>query len=310
MLDDLNRAQAQAEGQLRFLDGRSASSMLDDLNRAQAQAEAQLRLLDGRLASSLLDDVYRARREVESQLHGLELGSTALEAAMRPLPDISRFTSNPSLWSIEDATRRLSAAFLSARVLGQFDFEGTPQTGETPSDTSAEEEVEENLVRLVPAEALVDLQRVGFAPILLLDRVLRNPTILHQISDRDFEGFVATLVDELGFEDVILTRRSADGGRDVLAKQRLSGIEILFAFECKHYSPDKPVGIGIARALFGTIAHCDTRANIGVLVTTSRFTKPARRFILTELSLDGKDFADVIEWLREYARKRQRRDGR
>lgn len=38
-------------------------------------------------------------------------------------------------------------------------------------------------------------------------------------------------------------------------------------------------------------------------ITTSRFTPPARRFILTEPSLDGRDFDGVIEWLRDYATK-------
>ena len=97
---------------------------------------------------------------------------------------------------------------------------------------------------------------------------------------------------------------SGDEGRDVLATKRVHGLSILFAFECKRYAADRPVGPGIARALLGTITHGATRANKGVLVTTSRFTPAARSFIITEPSLDGRDFDGILEWLREYSAKK------
>ena len=98
-----------------------------------------------------------------------------------------------------------------------------------------------------------------------------------------------------------MTPRSGDKGRDVLATKRVHGISILFAFECKRFAPSRAVGVGVARALLGVVTHGDTRANVGVLVTTSRFTKGARRFILTEPSLDSRDFEGVANWLHEYA---------
>ena len=83
----------------------------------------------------------------------------------------------------------------------------------------------------------------------------------------------------------------------------MHGISILCAFECKRYAPDRPVGPEIARALLGTILHGSTRATKGVLVTTSRFTPATRTFILTEPSLDGKDFDGIVGWLQEYGGK-------
>jgi restriction system protein len=140
----------------------------------------------------------------------------------------------------------------------------------------------------------------------ILDRVLRHPEALRTLTARDFEGFVAALVEQLGFEDVVLTPRSGDMGRDVLATKRIHGISILCAFECKRYAPDRPVGPEIARALLGTIMHGPTRAAKGILVTTSSFTPAARTFIFTEPGLDGRDFDGIVEWLQEYASHRQR----
>lgn len=136
----------------------------------------------------------------------------------------------------------------------------------------------------------------------MLDRILRDPVSMRSLDSRDFERFIATLIDQLGFEDVVITPRSGDQGRDVIATITVQGIPILFAFECKRYSEKNPVGPDIVRALLGTVMHRHTRANKGVLVTTSNLSPAARNFILTEPLLDGKDFDDIIEWLKEYSR--------
>ena len=79
-------------------------------------------------------------------------------------------------------------------------------------------------------------------------------------------------------------------------------IPILFAFECKRYK--NAVGPDIMRALLGTTTYRETRANTGVLVTTSTFSPGAQRFILTEPSVEGRDFDGIVDWLREYATKK------
>ena len=53
------------------------------------------------------------------------------------------------------------------------------------------------------------------------------------------------------------------------------------------------------RALFGVVSHSATRANKGVLVTTSSFTRGARNYILTEPSVEGRDFDGIVDWLGE-----------
>jgi HJR/Mrr/RecB family endonuclease len=115
------------------------------------------------------------------------------------------------------------------------------------------------------------------------------------------------LVSRLGIDDVLLTPERADGGRDVIGTKRVLGIPLILAFECKRYAPENPVSVETARALLGTISHGEYRADRGILVTTSRFTAPARRFIVTSPLLDSRDFDGIVEWLGEFNKLQQGR---
>lgn len=138
-------------------------------------------------------------------------------------------------------------------------------------------------------------------PFRCFDEILKNPEAMKFLDARDFEHFIAVLVDKLGFEGVCLTPASGDKGRDIIATKTVEGIPIIFAFECKRYK--KPIGPGIMRALLGTVVQSSTKANKGVLVTTSTFTSGARKMILTEPALDGKDFDGVVTWLKKVSSK-------
>lgn len=226
-----------------------------------------------------------------------------ISAAIRSLPDISRLT-HPivDLSYPLQLIERVNIAIREARFIAELEI-ADEETH--PSESDLAQKADAQLVEVVPPEVLDALRRVEFAPLVLLDRALRDPNLIRAIGARDFEGFVATLVEQLGFEDVILTPRSGDGGRDVLAKKQVNGIAMLFAFECKRYAPHRPVGPEIARALLGTIMHKNTRATRGILVTTSFFTPAAHKFILTEPALEGKDFNGIVDWLKEYSSKRR-----
>ncbi len=219
-----------------------------------------------------------------------------LADAIRPLPDFSRALPSAALGSAFDA---INVAIRSARFIAELDLSDDEDI--RPDRDDLVERIEQELIEIVPAEALEELRRVEFAPFTLLDRVLRDPFVMHSLSARGFEGFIAALVERLGFEDVVLTPRSGDRGRDVLATKRIHGISILCAFECKRYAVDRPVGPDAARALLGVIMHGETRATKGILVTTSHFTPAASRFVLTEPSLDGQDFDGIVDWLRRSA---------
>lgn len=147
------------------------------------------------------------------------------------------------------------------------------------------------------------LLRIDRLPLRALRAVVQDPRHLRRLTPRKFEEFTAEILDTLGFEDVLLTPRSGDGGRDVIAARTVDGIPLTFYFECKKYAEDNKVQLESLRALLGVVAHHSTKANIGVLVTTSTFTSGSRRLILSESRLDGKDYDDVLGWVSD-ARKR------
>jgi restriction endonuclease Mrr len=125
---------------------------------------------------------------------------------------------------------------------------------------------------------------------------------MRALSPREFEHFIAELVAQLGFDDVKLTCFSGDGGRDVIATKVVHGLPISFFFECKKHAPENKVQVQTLRALLGVIAHNSHTANIGVLVTTSQFTRGSKEIMAAECRLSGKDYDGIVDWLREFRR--------
>jgi restriction endonuclease Mrr len=133
---------------------------------------------------------------------------------------------------------------------------------------------------------------------------------MYRLSPRQFEEFVAEILDGLGFAEILLTPRRGDRGRDIVAVKRVEGIPVVFAFECKRYSATRKIGVGICRSLLGTISQSASTANVGVLVTTSTFTKGASEFFLTEASVKGRDFNGVVDWIEDVKLKQRARSAR
>ena len=153
--------------------------------------------------------------------------------------------------------------------------------------------------QIITPEQHTALITVDSLPLRLLTKIMRSPEELRNITPRQFEEFVAETISQLGFKDVLLTPRSHDGGKDVVASYRINGIPLSFYFECKHYAEGNKVQLETLRTLLGTMAHDARSVNKGVLVTTSTFTKGARKFILGEARLDGKDYTDLLGWINE-----------
>jgi hypothetical protein len=64
-------------------------------------------------------------------------------------------------------------------------------------------------------------------------------------------------------------------------------------------APRNKVRVGTGRALLGTVAHDASRASIGVLVTTSTFTRGAWQSILGDARLGGRDYDGIMNWIAE-----------
>lgn len=105
---------------------------------------------------------------------------------------------------------------------------------------------------------------------LEIKRVLRsNPAELLSLSPRQWEELIAASYDKAGFEEVILTPRSGDSGRDVIAIKRGWG-SVRILDQVKAYKPGHIVTADAVRALIGVVLS-DLNATKGIVTTTSDF---------------------------------------
>lgn len=128
-----------------------------------------------------------------------------------------------------------------------------------------------------------------------LKKLADNPSLLYEMSPRGFEELVAELLDRQGYK-VHLTPASRDGGKDIYIATKDSLGSFLYFVECKRFAPDRPVGVGLIRQLYGTVQA--ERATAGILATTSFFTKGARDFqSKVEFHISLQDYLCIQKWI-------------
>ncbi len=175
--------------------------------------------------------------------------------------------------------------------------QGNIYLGEYSIEDDGDDKHDEEPPHIILPEGIQErMERVGFLPIKIFDKIRKDPQFMHGLSPRDFEYFIAELYEKMGL-DVVITPRSNDKGRDIIATKTVGDTPIIIAIECKKYSPNRPIKPEIMRALLGTVSQANTKANKGVLVTTSSFSKGSKSLIASEAMLDGKDFKDIVTWL-------------
>lgn len=128
-----------------------------------------------------------------------------------------------------------------------------------------------------------------------VEMISKRPELMRHMQPRVFEELVAELLRSQGLQ-VMLTPRSRDGGRDILARLATPLGEHVYLVECKRFDARKPVGVSLVRQLYGVVEL--EGATAGVLVTTSSFTAGARQ---TSASLGSRmslrDYNDLRLWL-------------
>jgi HJR/Mrr/RecB family endonuclease len=138
----------------------------------------------------------------------------------------------------------------------------------------------------------------------MIEHYSRHPEEITRIDRRKFEKLVAELFDGFGFE-VELTKRTRDGGRDVIAIKH-NHIALKFLIECKRPDPGGHVGVGAVRELYGVVTH--ERATKGILATTACFSPDAMLlFEDHKWELEPKDYKGLMEWIEAY--KTIKKDG-
>lgn len=131
-----------------------------------------------------------------------------------------------------------------------------------------------------------------------LIRLAKNPNLLFQITPRQFEEIIAEIFYKKGFE-VELTKTTCDGGMDIVAISNHMDIRVKYFIECKRYSRQNKISVGLVQRLFGVkIAE---QANKAILATTSSLTKQARIFGNNHIwDLELKDYDDIVKWIKGY----------
>jgi restriction system protein len=121
--------------------------------------------------------------------------------------------------------------------------------------------------------------------------------IIYKIDWRKWEEIIAGAYQRAGFEEVILTPRSGDKGRDVIAtKQGVGSIRIFD--QVKAYSSNHVVPADDVRAMLGVLTR-DLNVSKGIITTTSIFApgveEEFKPFMPYRIELKPKD--KLIPWL-------------
>jgi restriction system protein len=105
----------------------------------------------------------------------------------------------------------------------------------------------------------------------ILKRIEHDPNFLFEFTrhPRKFEEFIAAAYDRAGYDEVTLTPRRNDGGRDVIAdKKGFGSVRILE--QTKAYAEKRRVTHDEVRAMLGVLS-LDSNASKGIITTTADF---------------------------------------
>ncbi len=140
---------------------------------------------------------------------------------------------------------------------------------------------------------------------LIAKLLSENPSLMFEIAPHKWEELIAAAFDEDGYDHVILTPRSGDHGRDVIAtKEGVGAIRIVGSV--KAYKPGLLVRHDDVRALLGVLSG-DRSASKGIITTTSGFAPNIKTdpfispFIPYRLELLGG--SELLKWFEELLRK-------
>jgi len=135
--------------------------------------------------------------------------------------------------------------------------------------------------------------------------IKRDPNAVYQLNCWQWEDLIAGAYKESGF-DVILTPRSGDKGRDVIAT-RPGFVSIRIYDQVKAYTPGHLVSANDVRALCGVLG-IDGNVSKGIITTTTDFApgiyKDEGLLALMPHRLDLRPRAKLIEWLTQTAAMR------
>ena len=130
----------------------------------------------------------------------------------------------------------------------------------------------------------------------LIHEIQRDLSRLDELSWRDFEKLVATLLERDGYV-VDLMKGTKDGGVDVVATKDMGSAGLFKSvWQAKKNRIDRRIGLPVVRELADT--RMEHGANKAVIVTTSYLTAGARARVERDRFLMGKvDRDDLAQWV-------------
>jgi restriction system protein len=140
----------------------------------------------------------------------------------------------------------------------------------------------------------------------IIKELERDPEFLFKFNWRTMEELIAAAYEQSGWE-VILTPRSNDRGRDVIATRHDIG-SIRIVDQVKRYSKGRRVSANDINAILGVLTK-QPNVSKGIVTTTSEFApgilkdKELKAFMPYRLEL--KDGEKLIKWLKNIASENQ-----
>lgn len=184
-------------------------------------------------------------------------------------------------------------------------------TGATITQIAEVDFVDESPIWLPPAKQIyvpesrliTDISEIKNTIPQLIKLIQDDSSHIYRITTREFEEMVAEIFRAQGYQ-VTLTKRTRDGGKDVIAIHRnVLGLETCYFIECKRHALDSKVDVGIVREVYG-VHSTRNGPNKSVIATTSTFTPDAIRYVNNEIrsrwDMELKDIQDVLQWIRNY----------
>ena len=118
--------------------------------------------------------------------------------------------------------------------------------------------------------------------------------ILDEVTGHEFEEVMQTVFRKLGYEDVRVSAKTGDEGRDIIMKEVFDDDSTTTVIvECKHTSS---VGRPVIQKLHSAVQTYDSVSRKkGIVVTTGQFSTPAKQYaddVDIEL-IDGADLRDI-----------------
>ena len=140
----------------------------------------------------------------------------------------------------------------------------------------------------------------------IVRHLARDPNFLFRIHWRQLEELIAGAYEREGWSEVVLTSRSGDGGRDIIATKRGTGA-IRILDQVKAYHPGHLVAADEVRAMLGVL-EAEQNVSKGFVTTTSGFApgiatdSRLSRYMPYRLELKAGDA--LVNWLTDLSGQR------